>query len=154
MYIISKCLLGENCKYNGANNLSEDVVQFCKSHTFTSVCPETCGGLKAPRDPAEIVRSEDGFFRVIDASGKDLTENFLSGAEKELENSTRTAEKMGESIEGAILKANSPSCGAGKVYDGSFSRTLVEGDGIFAGRLRELGIEIANENNLREIFTK
>ncbi len=154
MYIISKCLLGENCKYNGANNLSEDVVQFCKSHTFTSVCPETCGGLKAPRDPAEIVRSEDGFFRVIDASGKDLTENFLSGAEKELENSIRTAEKMGESIEGAILKANSPSCGAGKVYDGSFSRTLVEGDGIFAGRLRELGIEIANENNLREIFTK
>ena len=154
MYIVSKCLLGENCKYNGANNLSEDVVQFCKSHTFTSVCPETCGGLKAPRDPAEIVRSENGFFRVIDASGKDLTENFLSGAEKELENSLRTAEKMGESIEGAILKANSPSCGAGKVYDGSFSRTLVEGDGIFAGRLRELGIEIANENNLREIFTK
>ncbi len=154
MYIVSKCLLGENCKYNGANNLSEDVVQFCKSHTFTSVCPETCGGLKAPRDPAEIVRSEDGFFRVIDASGKDLTENFLSGAEKELENSIRTAEKMGESVEGAILKANSPSCGAGKVYDGSFSRTLVEGDGIFAGRLRELGIEIANENNLREIFTK
>ena len=154
MYIISKCLLGENCKYNGANNLSEDVVQFCKNHTFTSVCPETCGGLKAPRDPAEIVRSEDGFFRVIDASGKDLTENFLSGAEKELDNSIRTAEKMGESIEGAILKANSPSCGAGKVYDGSFSRTLVEGDGIFAGRLRELGIEIANENNLREIFTK
>ena len=154
MYIISKCLLGENCKYNGANNLSEDVVQFCKSHTFTSVCPETCGGLKAPRDPAEIVRSEDGFFRVIDASGKDITENFLSGAEKELENSIRTAERMGESIEGAILKANSPSCGAGKVYDGSFSRTLVEGDGIFAGRLRELGIEIANENNLREIFTK
>ena len=91
---------------------------------------------------------------MIDASGKDLTENFLSGAEKELENSIRTAEKMGESIEGAILKANSPSCGAGKVYDGSFSRTLVEGDGIFAGRLRELGIEIANENNLREIFTK
>ena len=154
MYIVSKCLLGENCKYNGANNLSEDVVQFCKSHTFTSVCPETCGGLKAPRDPAEIVRSEDGFFRVIDASGKDLTENFLSGAEKELDNSIRTAERMGESIEGAILKANSPSCGAGKVYDGSFSRTLVEGDGIFAGRLRELGIEIANENNLREIFTK
>lgn len=154
MYIVSKCLLGENCKYNGANNLSEDVVQFCKSHTFTSVCPETCGGLKAPRDPAEIVRSEDGFFRVIDASGKDLTENFLSGAEKELDNSIRTAEKMDESIEGAILKANSPSCGAGKVYDGSFSRTLVEGDGIFAGRLRELGIEIANENNLREIFTK
>ena len=154
MYIVSKCLLGENCKYNGANNLSEDVVQFCKSHTFTSVCPETCGGLKAPRDPAEIVRSEDGFFRVIDASGKDITENFLSGAEKELDNSIRTAEKMGESIEGAILKANSPSCGAGKVYDGSFSRTLVEGDGIFAGRLRELGIEIANENNLREIFTK
>lgn len=154
MYIVSRCLLGENCKYNGANNLSEDVVQFCKSHTFTSVCPETCGGLKAPRDPAEIVRSENGFFRVIDASGKDLTENFLSGAEKELDNSIRTAEKMDESIEGAILKANSPSCGAGKVYDGSFSRTLVEGDGIFAGRLRELGIEIANENNLREIFTK
>ena len=154
MYIVSRCLLGENCKYNGANNLSEDVVQFCKSHTFTSVCPETCGGLKAPRDPAEIVRSENGFFRVIDASGKDLTENFLNGAEKELDNSIRTAEKMGERIEGAILKANSPSCGAGKVYDGSFSRTLVEGDGIFAGRLRELGIEIANENNLREIFTK
>lgn len=154
MYIVSRCLLGENCKYNGANNLSEDVVQFCQSHTFTSVCPETCGGLKAPRDPAEIVRSENGFFRVIDASGKDLTENFLSGAEKELDNSIRTAEKMDESIEGAILKANSPSCGAGKVYDGSFSRTLVEGDGIFAGRLRELGIEIANENNLREIFTK
>lgn len=154
MYIISKCLLGVNCKYNGANNLSEDVVQFCKSHTYTAVCPESCGGLRAPRDPAEIVRSQDGSFRVVDASGKDLTDKFISGAAQELDSSIRAAEDRGETIEGAILKANSPSCGAGAIYDGSFSHTIVEGDGIFAGRLRELGIEIANENNIREIFTK
>ena len=154
MFIISKCLLGANCKYNGANNYNEDVVQFTKSHTFTMVCPETCGGLKSPRDPAEIVRSDDGSFRVIDTKGVDLTRAFVEGATKELENSLEDAASKCERIEGAILKANSPSCGCGKIYDGSFSHTVIDGDGIFAGELKKRGIIIANENNFKEIFTE
>ena len=73
MYIISRCLLGVNCKYNGGNNLNQDVIEFTQSHSFTAVCPETEGGLKAPRVPAEQVQREDGSFGVINRDGEDWT---------------------------------------------------------------------------------
>ena len=91
---------------------------------------------------------------MIDTKGVDLTRAFVEGATKELENSLEDAASKCERIEGAILKANSPSCGCGKIYDGSFSHTVIDGDGIFAGELKKRGIIIANENNFKEIFTE
>lgn len=135
MYIISKCLLGCNCKYNGGNNLNEAVVEFSKSHTCISICPESLGGLSSPRCPAEIVEDECG-LRVVDKDGKNVTENFLKGSNKAISQVLAEAKAKGEKIEGAILKANSPSCGVSQIYDGSFTGALREGDGVMVRLLK------------------
>ena len=140
MYIVSACLLGQNCKYNGGNNRNEDVVEFCRTHKYVTVCPESAGRLPSPRPPAEKVGS-----KIMDKNGNDLTEAFIRGAEISLKSCMEMARLSGEEIEGAILKANSPSCGVGHIYDGPFSGTLTEGNGVFAGMLRRLGIETITE---------
>ena len=140
MYIVSACLLGQNCKYNGGNNRNEDVVEFCRTHRYVTVCPESAGRLPSPRPPAEKVGN-----RILDKNGNDLTEAFIRGADISLKSCVEMARLSGEEIEGAILKANSPSCGVGHIYDGTFSGTLTEGNGVFAGMLRRLGIEIITE---------
>lgn len=140
MYIVSACLLGQNCKYNGGNNRNEDVVEFCRTHKYVTVCPESAGRLPSPRPPAEKVGS-----KIMDKNGNDLTEAFIRGAEISLKSCMEMARLSGEEIEGAILKANSPSCGVGHIYDGTFSGTLTEGNGVFAGMLRRLGIETITE---------
>ena len=140
MYIVSACLMGQNCKYNGGNNLNEEVVEFCRNHKYVTVCPESAGKLPAPRPPAEKIGD-----RIVDKEGKDVTDAFLRGADISLKTCMEMARISGEEIEGAILKANSPSCGVGQIYDGTFSGTLTEGNGVFAGMLRRLGIEIITE---------
>ena len=140
MYIVSACLLGQNCKYNGGNNRNEDFVEFCRTHKYVTVCPESAGRLLSPRPPAEKVGS-----KIMDKNGNDLTEAFIRGAEISLKSCMEMARLSGEEIEGAILKANSPSCGVGHIYDGTFSGTLTEGNGVFAGMLRRLGIETITE---------
>ena len=140
MYIVSACLLGQNCKYNGGNTRNEDVVEFCRTHKYVTVCPESAGRLPSPRPPAEKVGS-----KIMDKNGNDLTEAFIRGAEISLKSCMEMARLSGEEIEGAILKANSPSCGVGHIYDGTFSGTLTEGNGVFAGMLRRLGIETITE---------
>ena len=140
MYVISRCLLGCNCKYNGGNNEAPEVISFCRNHSYVSVCPETAGGLPSPRPPAE--KTGD---RIIDKEGTDMTEAFVRGAEISLSECLSAAEAEGKKIEGAILKANSPSCGAGKIYDGTFSGTLTDGYGVFASKLAQLGIEVITE---------
>ena len=137
MYIISACLVGENCKYDGGNNYNESVCQFTKEHNCIMICPEMDEGLGAPRPPAEQVRD-----RVINKEGEDVTEAFGRGAEKSLEKALAEAERLGEPVEGAILRANSPTCGSGTIYDGTFSGVLTEGDGIFARLLKERGIPV------------
>ncbi|MGN0709051.1 MAG: arginine--tRNA ligase, partial [Anaerovoracaceae bacterium] len=140
MYIISACLLGRNCKYNGGNNKNDDVISFAEKHSVAEVCPETAGGLKSPRCPAERCGE-----KVISSDGKDLTEAFERGAEICLEHARRKAEKADEQIEGAVLKANSPSCGAGMIYDGTFTGRKIPGYGCFAEKLKELGIKAVTE---------
>ena len=154
MFIVSSCLIGNNCKYNGGNNYNEDVVEFCRNHEVILVCPETSGGLKAPRMPAEqqYINASDGNLeiRVIDKEGNDLTGNFHKGAVVSLELALKQADELGEEIEGAILKANSPSCGSDNIYDGTFTGTLISGDGIFANLLKKRGIPVMSENNFKE----
>ncbi len=140
MYIISACLLGENCKYKGGNNFCQWVAEFAKTHSFLAVCPEVQGGMPTPRPPAEILGS-----RVINNRGEDVTEAFVRGANVCWEQAERVARRRKEPVEGAILKANSPSCGKGRVYDGTFSGTLTEGDGYFVRLLKKKKIDVITE---------
>ncbi len=145
MYLISGCLLGYNCKYDGGNNRNEKVAAFCREHDFAVICPESAAKLPQPRDPAEW---KDG--RLVNRSGKDLTEDFLRGARICMEYAEKTAAEKGQKIEGAILKAKSPSCGSGKIYDGTFSGTLTDGDGCFTTLLKQRGIPVITEKD--ELF--
>jgi uncharacterized protein YbbK (DUF523 family) len=140
MYLISACLAGVNCKYNDGNNESELIKEIMREKECVLVCPEELGMLPTPRPPAEIIKG-----KVIDKTGKDVTDNFVNGAEKALEIAEKKSAKLGQKIELAILKANSPSCGCGKVYDGTFSGVLIDGDGIFAALLKRKGIPIITE---------
>ena len=149
MYIISKCLLGENCKYNGGNNQSEDVVKFSHEHSYFGVCPECAGGLPTPRVPAEIVE-QNGECRVVNRNGVDVTAEYVRGAEICFRDAQKAAEQMGEALEGAILQARSPSCGVGQIYNGHFDGTLIPGDDIFTRLLRENEIPAGTENVIRE----
>ena len=146
MFIVSRCLLGVNCKYNGGNNHRPNVVEFLQNYAYVDVCPECAGGLPIPRVPSEIA-VVDGAERVVSQTGKDVTEAFVRGAELMLERALEAARDAGEPIEGAILKAKSPSCGVGQVYDGHFDGTLVEENGIFTRLLLEQGIPVYTEKN-------
>lgn len=144
MYIVSRCLLGIDCKYDGGNNKNDEVIEFCRTHDYVTVCPETAAGLGAPREPAEIVPVGDEYFKVMDRKGRDLTRAFDEGAKLSLnsvlvEHGSRVRGTC--KVEGAILKANSPSCGTGAVYDGSFTGNLTGGNGIFADKLLDACLE-------------
>lgn len=140
MFIISSCLLGDNCKYNGGNNYNERVFNFYENHVCFKVCPEVVGGLGIPRQPSEIVGE-----RVLAKDEKDVTEFFQKGAMLAYEMARKEAEKRKENIEGAILKSKSPSCGSNQIYDGNFNGTIVNGDGYFAKFLKEKGITVITE---------
>lgn len=141
--LISACLLGVDCKYNGGNNrLPEDIIEGLRArYELVSVCPELEGGLSAPRRPCERL---DG--RVINTAGEDLTVPFASGAER----AAALALEKGCAL--ALLKENSPSCGSGTIYDGSFSHTVISGDGVTAERLRAMGLRLYGESRVEELL--
>lgn len=134
--LVSACLLGIKCRYDGKSKPSEKVIEFAKKETLIPVCPEQLGGRPTPRNAVEILNG-----KVIEKNGCDHTDEFLNGAYEVLK-IVKTA-----GCKKAILKAKSPSCGCGKIYDGSFSETLTDGNGITAQLLLENGIEILNENS-------
>lgn len=133
MIIVSACLAGYRCRYDGKTVPDETVVALVKSGKAIPVCPEMMGGLPCPRVPSE--RTADG-KHVVTEEGGDVTEAFILGAEETL----RMARLYG--CDSAILKARSPSCGCGQIYDGSFSGRLRNGDGVTAALLRENGITV------------
>lgn len=143
MYLVSACLLGQDSKYNGGNNRNEAVIRFAERHSVFPVCPETTGGLPVPRPPAERVGK-----RVVNREGEDVTVQFLAGARSTLSIALAEAERRGERLEGAILKANSPSCGSGVIYDGTFTGNIIDGNGCFTELLNELGIKVITEKEL------
>lgn len=140
MYLISACLAGVNCRYNGGNSRCDWVKKFMKDKDCLLVCPEEMGGLSTPRPPSEQIGN-----KVISKDGQDVTENFLLGAESCIEKAEKTAAHMNQEIRLAILKAKSPSCGCGKIYDGTFSGVLIDGDGILTALLKEKGIPVITE---------
>lgn len=137
--LVSACLLGVNCKYTGGNNENELVTEYIKDKEVIIICPEIMGGLSTPRNPSEIRAS-----KVFNDQGKDVTENFRRGAEEAL----KLAKKF--NVKKALLKAKSPSCGNNLIYDGTFTNTLIEGDGFTTKLLKEHGIEIITEKDLAE----
>ena len=139
--LVSACLLGVPCRYDGASKAHGDVVRLAEAgHILIPVCPEQLGGLPTPRPPAE--RRGDGVFTQ---AGDNVTEPYRRGAEQTL----ALCRLLG--CEAAILKERSPSCGAGAVYDGTFSRRLTAGDGVTAALLRENGITVVGESRIGEL---
>ena len=137
MKLCSACLLGIKCRYDGKSARNRKVIMLLKAETLIPVCPEQLGGLPTPREPAEI-RGE----RVFTRSGKDVTENFERGAKEVL----KIAKLYG--IKEAIMKQGSPSCGSGRIYDGTFSGKTIRGDGITTAVLKENGIKVITEEDL------
>lgn len=145
MILVSACLLGINCKYNGKNNRNNKALQL--GSKIVPICPEQLGGLPTPRPPAEIVGGDGGDVlrgkaRVITNKGVDVTENFKSGAEMTLKIAQITGAKT------AVLKTNSPSCGVNCIYDGTFSNSKRHGNGVTAELLKQHGINLITENDL------
>lgn len=136
---VSACLLGENCKYDGGNNLNDNVMKFLEGHEVIPVCPEVLGGLSVPRNPVEIVNGV-----VQDKDGNSVDDEFRLGARKAVDII------LENQVELVVLQPRSPSCGAGKIYDGTFSRTLIPGNGIFAQLLIDSGIKVMTVEELPE----
>lgn len=141
MIIVSACLLGCNCRYDGANNYIEALDKLVNNNMVISMCPEQEGGLPTPRTPCEKIR---GGNIIITKNKEDKTLEFTRGAQICLEKIDI------KNIDLAILKARSPSCGFGEIYNGLFEGKLIPGNGIFADLLNKNGIEIFNENNFHE----
>ncbi len=139
--LISACLFGEKCRYDGKDNLIGELDLLKDRCNLVPVCPEVCGGLATPRNPSEIIGG-----RVVMKDGKDVTAEYVRGAEIAL----NTALENGCKI--ALMKAKSPSCGSGKIYDGTFSKTLTDGDGITVKLLKENGIKVFNETEITEFI--
>lgn len=140
MILVSACLCGVNCKYNGGNNKNEQLLSRYNPDEMILVCPEQMGGLPTPRIPAERMR--ENVACVMNKEGVDVSEAFYKGAEETLK-----LAKMHQ-VELAILKAKSPSCGKGKIYDGHFNGTLIEGNGVTAELLMKSGIKVITEEEI------
>ncbi|SEF70485.1 Uncharacterized conserved protein YbbK, DUF523 family [Caloramator fervidus] len=145
MILVSACLCGINCKYNGGNNFNEYIYNLLKQGKLIPVCPEQLGGLPTPRLPSEIVKGDakdvlEGRGLVLNIQGEDVTKFFVKGAYETL-NIARAF-----NCKAAILKSKSPSCGKGFVYDGTFSNKLKMGNGITAQLLLMNGVEVVDED--------
>jgi uncharacterized protein YbbK (DUF523 family) len=146
MIIVSACLCGINCRYDGGNSLNEEVCKLLREGKAIPVCPEQFGGLTTPRTACEISNGTgadvlDGKCRIKGIEGQDSTEKFIKGAYETL-NITKAC-----NAKAAILKAKSPSCGCGKIYDGTFTGNKIEGNGVTAELLKRNGIKIYSEED-------
>lgn len=135
--LVSACLLGCRCKYSGGDNRCPQVLALRDRFHLVPVCPEQMGGLATPRPPAERLGD-----RVITREGADVTAQYAAGAQT----AVRLARLLG--CTQAVLKARSPSCGAGAIYDGTFTGTLVPGDGVTAAALQAAGVTVYTEEEL------
>lgn len=140
MIVVSSCLLGLSCRYDGKEKADENVLEYLKDKEFIGICPEQMGGLNTPRDPAEIV-SENPLC-IMTESGCDVTREFVHGTDQVM--------KLLEfyKVDQVILKSKSPTCGTYERYDGTFSRNLIDKPGIMAKRLMDENIKVMNETDL------
>ncbi|WP_392537781.1 DUF523 domain-containing protein [Legionella sp. 227] len=150
--LMSACLLGQKVRYDGRDCLQNHPLlqQWLEEGNIITICPEMAGGLPTPRPPAEIQEKQSGIevlkknALVKTTNNQDVTDFFLRGAQKALELVKK------HKIRVAILKARSPSCGSGMIYDGTFSRTLMQGDGVTTALLIEHGVQVFDEHHIDE----
>ena len=140
MILVSACLVGKNTKYNGKNNYNEAVMKYLLDKEYVTICPEVIGGLPTPRVPSE--RKDN---KVINKIGEDVTINFFDGAQKEIE------KLLKENINIIIVKEKSPSCGYKQIYDGTFTNTLTEGNGVFVDLALQNGLIIYTEKDIEKM---
>jgi uncharacterized protein YbbK (DUF523 family) len=146
--LISACLLGIKCAWDGRDIYkSNKAIEFSNSEMLIPLCPEQLGGLKTPRAPQEIQGGSgedvlDGKRKVLNIDGEDVTQEFINGAEETLKIANLFH------IQEFIGKARSPSCGCGQIYDGTFSRQLIDGDGVTTALLKRNGIRVITEEDL------
>lgn len=145
--LCSACLLGIKCRYDGKSKPNEKVLALSKKEVLIPICPEQFGGQSTPRPNAEI-KDGDGLTvldkkaKVVESNGNDVTHSFIDGAEEVL----KLAKLF--NMKEAILKQRSPSCGSGQIYDGTFSKTLIKGDGVTTALLKRNGIKVISEEEL------
>jgi uncharacterized protein YbbK (DUF523 family) len=139
--LVSACLLGINVRYDGKSKLVEKIKILSKEHNLIPICPEIYGGMTTPREPSEKIGDS-----IISKTGEDVTDKFVKGAEETLKLAKFFDCKY------AILKERSPSCGYGKIYDGTFSGKLVDGNGLTADLLAKNGIKIIGESELEKLL--
>lgn len=138
--LISACLLGVNCRYNASGGTLPELAELMQCAQLIPVCPEILGGLPTPRPPAERLNG-----RVVTCEGGDVTDAYARGAAETL----KLAELYGAKY--AVMKERSPSCGAGEIYDGTFSHTCVSGNGVAADLLIRAGIAVYGESRAKEL---
>lgn len=141
MYLISACLVGINCRYDGTDTVDERLVQLMKEGKAIIACPEVLGELPIPREPCEIIINQDGKKMVVSKTGEEYTEPYLKGANKTLE----ICKIAG--VDTAILKSRSPSCGCGQIYDGTFTSKVIKGNGLTAELLIKNNIKVFTEQD-------
>ena len=141
--LISECLCGVHCRYDGKDNKIKELERIKTLYNIIPICPEVLGGLSTPRPPAERVGE-----LIINNMGVDVTKEFFQGALQAL--------TIGQENDchKALLKAKSPSCGCGKIYDGTFSGTLITGNGVTTELLLENNIEVFTEKNIDSLIPK
>ena len=139
--LVSACLLGKNCKYNGGNNYSADVAEFVKDKEVLAICPEMMAGMGCPRTPIEIV---DGV--LMDREGNNVDDAMRKAVADAMELIRK------EDIQCAILQSRSPTCGVNQVYDGSFSGKLIPGSGVLAQALKAKGYEVIDAEDIKAGF--
>lgn len=136
--LVSACLLGENCKYNGGNNYNAAVVEFVKGQDILPICPEMMAGMGCPRTPIEIV---DGV--LMDREGNNVDEAMREAVAKAM------ARIRDEKLLCAILQSRSPTCGVNQIYDGSFSGKLIPGSGVLVQALKEAGYQVIDAEDIK-----
>lgn len=135
--LVSACLLGIDCKYNGKNNENNKIIDLLNDYEVVPFCPEILGGMTTPRIPSEILDD-----KVINKNGDEVTDYFVKGANESL--------KMAKlfNIKKAVMKQKSPSCGFGKIYDGTFSGNVIEGNGTTTDLFLDNNIEVLTEDDI------
>lgn len=144
MILVSSCLAGLKVRYNGTHSLDDRVAKLIEENKAVTVCPELLGGFSTPREPAEIIGGDgedvlDGVAKVVEKSGKDVTELYLKGAYAALE----MAKNINATL--VVLKENSPSCGSTTIYNGEFKSKKVVGNGVTSSLLKRNGFKVISE---------
>lgn len=140
--LVSACLLGVNCRFDGKSKFTEQLKALQEKYNLIPICPEVYGGLKTPRDPAERIKD-----KIVTKNGEDVTIQFHKGAEEVLKLAKFYHCKY------AILKERSPSCGYGKIYDGTFTGTVIDGNGVAAELLAQNGITVIGESEIEKLLS-